>query len=169
MKILCFIILSTLFLGSIKAEEGNLIKKNRFELTPEINGKLVSEGSPIAGAVIELAIGAMGDTLVHQSITDQNGNFYFDEVVVNKLNSPGVFDEQLVSVSIDTDIEDKNIKIWRTMTAGYRLKPFMTSNLSNLTCDVNSELKYFIFSIDSNDYEVHSVCELKGSNESGKY
>ncbi|MBD1557700.1 carboxypeptidase regulatory-like domain-containing protein [Vibrio sp. S9_S30] len=169
MKILCFIVVYALFLGSIKAKEGHFIKTNRYELTPEISGKLVSEGTPIAGAVIELAIGAMGDTRVHQSITDQNGSFYFDEVVFNKLNSLGVFDEQLVSVSIDTDIGDKNIKIWRTMTAGYRFKPFMVNNLSNLACDVNSDLQYFIFSIDGNDYEVHSVCDLQGSDESGKY
>lgn len=172
MKILHVTLVFTLFSSQAITKESNLIKKTKYELTPETKGVLLIDGIPASGADIELVVGAMGETFTHISTTDNSGKFYFPEISKDKLLGPGVFDEQLVSVSIDTEYKGKSVKIWRTVTAGYDFKPFMLDNMTNLTCEIKSNLKYFIFSKDSNgsdDYEVHSICNLIGSTESGEY
>ncbi|WP_145976608.1 DUF6795 domain-containing protein [Vibrio nigripulchritudo] len=146
-----------------------MLNKTTYKLTPEVKGVLLLEGNPISGVEIELTVGAMEKTRTHSTRTDDEGRFHFHELSEGKLLSPSIFDEQLVSVSIEAEYRGNSVKIWRTVTAGYDLKPFMLDNMPHLTCEIESELKYFVFSSGNGDYEVHSICDLIGSIESGKY
>ncbi|CCO45853.1 hypothetical protein VINI7043_12201 [Vibrio nigripulchritudo ATCC 27043] len=161
-----------LFSTQVATKENDLLNITTYKLTPEVKGVLLLEGNPISGVEIELTVGAMEKVRTHSTRTDDEGRFHFHELSEGKLLSPSIFDEQLVSVSIEAEYRGNSVKIWRTVTAGYDLKPFMLDNMPHLTCEIDSDLKYFVFSKDSNgndDYEVHSICDLIGSIESGKY
>ncbi|OZT82301.1 hypothetical protein CIK04_25940 [Vibrio sp. 03_296] len=56
-----------------------------------------------------------------------------------------MFDQKMVSTSLTIKRGPEYTYLWRSYLPGYNILTFMSENLSNLICDINSKEKYFIF------------------------
>ncbi|UTV27570.1 DUF6795 domain-containing protein [Photobacterium atrarenae] len=147
-----------------------LFKKETYELSPEISGKLLNNGNPYSHHRVTLLIGALGDVEELNTITAVDGTFHFPKINKEKLFKPGMFDQEMVSIAI-TAGEERQYKIWRSFLFGYKTPKFVKENLQKLECDINSDIKYFIFKSETGNPdgdEIHSICNLTGFIESGK-
>lgn len=148
----------------------DILNKKVYNLTPKIQGKISKNNIPIENLEVTLEVSALNETNEFKSITNKNGDFYFNTISISTIKKPSIFEQKMVSTSLTIEDSGRYIYLWRSYLPGYEILPFMSENLSNLTCSINAKEKYFIFDsmIKNHDgYEIHTICELHGALESG--
>ncbi|MGR2942511.1 DUF6795 domain-containing protein [Vibrio vulnificus] len=148
----------------------DIVKQDIYDLTPKIHGRIFNHGIPAINIEVTLEISALNDTKELKTHTNQNGEFFFESVSISTIKKPSMFDQKMVSTSLTIKNGVEYSYLWRSYLPGYNVLTFMSENLSNLICDINSKEKYFIFDAmkkNHDGYEIHTICDLHGALESG--
>ncbi|HAS8227573.1 TPA: hypothetical protein I7684_18525 [Vibrio vulnificus] len=148
----------------------DIVKQNIYDLTPIVKGIIFNDGIPVVNIEVTLEVSALNGTKELKAYTNQNGEFFFEAVSISTIKTPSMFDPKMVSTSLTIKHGTEYSYLWRSYLPGYNVLTFMSENLSNLICDINSKEKYFIFDgmkENHDGYEVHTICELHGALESG--
>ncbi|EJC6745948.1 hypothetical protein QRC94_003645 [Vibrio vulnificus] len=123
----------------------DIVKKNIYNLTPVVKGIIFHHGIPAINIEVTLEISALNDTKELKTHTNQNGEFIFESVSISTIKTSSMFDQKMVSTSLTIKRGHEYTYLWRSYLPGYNILTFMSENLSNLICDINSKEKYFIF------------------------
>ncbi|EGR2797659.1 hypothetical protein DU976_17565 [Vibrio navarrensis] len=148
----------------------DILNKKVYNLTPKIQGNISENNIPIENLEVTLEVSALNETNEFKAITNKNGDFYFNPISISTIKKPSMFDQKMVSTSLTIKNANHYRYLWRSYLPGYEILEFMSDNLANLRCDINSREKYFIFKSNKKNhdgYEVHTICNLHGGIESG--
>lgn len=155
---------------SCQAYAMDILNKNLYKLTPKIQGNISENNLPIENLELTLEVNALNETIEFKARTNKNGAFHFDPISISSIKKPSMFDQKMVSTSLTIKNEINYKYLWRSYLPGYEILDFMSENLADLRCDINSKEKYFIFNSNKKNhdgYEVHTICYLHGAVESG--
>lgn len=145
-----------------KADSINMFKKRLVHLCPEINGRLMDGDKPLSGVTVERGI-AYGQMYEETTVTDPNGYFHFSahEYETRKPLIP--LAEIRVIRYLSALVNGKSIKILYAPISTLSSIESINTSFSNMTCDINSDLKTFLVTFGDNNnlsHEVYSICNL---------
>ncbi|WP_104402679.1 DUF6795 domain-containing protein [Vibrio penaeicida] len=164
------LVLTTLPILAI-AESVDLFKKRVVHLCPEINGRLMDGDKPLSGITIERGV-AYGELYEDEVITDEDGYFSFPlhEYETRKPLIP--IAETRVVRYLSARINDKDVKILYSPISTLNPVESITRSLSNMVCNIKTELGVFSFSYDNGGkipQDLYSICHLEYLEYKGKH
>ncbi|WP_052704084.1 DUF6795 domain-containing protein [Vibrio nigripulchritudo] len=171
----CFTLGFLLFLFSIlnltTVGSTELFKKRVVHLCPDIHGRLMDGDKPLSGITIERGI-VYGELYKDSTLTDKNGYFAFPahEYETRKLINP--ISETRVVRYLSAKVNDSDIKILYSPISTLNPIDDITRSLSDMKCDINSELGVYSASYDSGgktSQELYSICNLEYLEYRGKH
>lgn len=153
------------------AESVDLFKKRIVHLCPEINGRLMDGDKPLSGITIQRGV-AYGELYEDEVITDEDGYFSFplNEYETRKPLIP--IAETRVVRYLSARINDKDVKMLYSPISTLNPVESITRSLSNVVCDIRTDLGVFSFSYDNGgtiSQELYSICHLEHLEYKGKH
>ena len=140
-------------------------KKQPVQLSSEVRGQILDNGKPVIGQIISRRL-IYVDEKVHldQTVTDNNGNFYFPEkTIMSTLPSKPLIQHNVTQhIFIDgADAYNKKTKnnkitLWESYKPGYKEIKEYKDKLSLMNCDIKNKEVSFKF-ISNSDYEYRAV------------
>lgn len=135
-------------------------KKIDVHLCPEVKGRIVNNGKPVAGLEIlrQLAFNDF-DIIKDTTYTDKNGEFNFSEKNIRlpkrKISIAANVTNQVIII-IDRKKQyrtrDKDIyyRLWQVSKGGINRKKSFSKKLSQLNCELTNKEVYFLFEYNKN-------------------
>ncbi|HAS6216209.1 TPA: hypothetical protein I7172_14940 [Vibrio vulnificus] len=150
-----------------------LLKMNKYVLSPEISGHLTLDGKILANKEIYLECGFLKYRYNDETKTDLNGYFHFDPMIHSQWVKKSPLNQSYSYIGIYIIIEKEKIYLWESLFGYNQPFDFIVNNLKNLNCDLSTSeyLYYFKNTIVPNgvDLMLLSRCEIKGYKRREKY
>ena len=137
-------------------------KKKEVFLSPEVNGVVTENGTPIANLEIIRSLIYI-DEKVHRDTasTDQNGRFHFPKKTILSSIPNKLIVENRVSQEIFIENNDALIPLWIATQSGIDEVPEYSKKLSLLNCEITNPHVVFEFRNQKNihrNYVAQSIC-----------
>lgn len=149
----------------------DLFKKRVVHLCPDIHGRLMDGNKPLSGITIERGI-AYGELYEDKVLTDENGYFSFPAYEYETRKPINPISETRVVRYLSAKVNGSEIKILYSPISTLNPVDGITRSLSDMTCDINSELGIYSASYDSGgntSQDLYSICNLEHLEYKGKY
>jgi len=134
--VLCLCILP----GSTKVWGMALFDFLRISLFSQVNGQVLLEGKPIAGAEVTRTAIYKQDNHVETTVSDQNGSFHFDALDVHSVNRI-LPSEIVVTQKITIHYDGKDYLAWKTVKRSAEENDELSGYLGKLVCDLSASEK----------------------------
>ena len=137
-------------------------KKKEVFLSPEVNGIVTKNGTPVANLEIIRSLIYI-DEKVHRDTasTDQNGRFHFPKKTILSSIPNKLIVENRVSQEIFIENNDALIPLWIATQSGIDEVPEYSKKLSLLNCEITNPHVVFEFRNQKNihrNYVAQSIC-----------
>ena len=147
---------------------GEQVFKNEV-IFSEVNGELVRDGNPIAGATItrRYSHDRIDGDQTEKTVTDSDGRFYFPEVALPK-KFRGLFSEFRATQILELSKKDQDAPIILWAASKYDPARYSEygSRRSRLICDSDNEYQDFEF--ESGSGSVTTKCQIVPESEERK-
>ncbi len=142
-----------------------MLKQYTVELSPEVNGRISNNGTPIENLLIERSLTYAGEEYLDNGITNANGEFSFEARSIKSRLPGNILHEPVVRQVIEFTMDDNNseIYIWATNQHDITCPAICKSHLSNLISDIRNEEEVFeLINLEAHEYPliVRSNCSL---------
>ena len=137
-------------------------KKKEVFLSPEVNGVVTDNGTPVANLEIIRSLIYI-DEKVHRDTasTDQNGRFHFPNKTILSSIPNKLIVENRVSQEIFIESENTLIPLWVANQSGIKEIPEYSKKLAFLECELTNKRVAFEFKKNNNEhlnYVASSIC-----------
>jgi hypothetical protein len=128
------------------AGELPVLLKKTVLLSPEINGRLVNAGVPLAGRTVIRYLNYDND-YEDEAVTDSEGRFHFDPVSIKSARPNNPFDETRIFQLLKIIVEGQEVVLWgHTREIPDRKGiPYIDKKLSGAVFDVSLDYAHYIF------------------------
>lgn len=152
---------------SVSSHSGmfEFLNKNKYILSPEINGIIYDNNQASSNVNVYLEVGYDGKYYKYQTKTDIEGSFHFNPVVHSQWFKPNPLNQNYVGINLFAEYNREIKKLWESTRSNLFLPNHIPDNLKFLKCNISNPEREFNFSNEKPgavDYFVHSVCDLQG-------
>lgn len=137
-------------------------KKKEVFLSPEVNGIVTKNGTPVANLEIIRSLIYIDEKVHRDTVyTDQNGRFHFPKKTIFSSIPNKLLVENRVSQEIFIEDCDTLIPLWIATQSGIDEVPEYTKKLSLLNCEITNPHVVFEFRNQKNiqrSYVAQSIC-----------
>lgn len=152
------------------AGELPVLLKKTVLLSPEINGRLVNAGVPLAGQTVMRYLN-YDNSYEDEAVTDSDGRFHFDPVSIKSSRPNNPFDETRIFQLLIITIEDKEIALWgHTREIPDRKGiPLIDTKLLNAEFDLAQKDAQYFFIDPADGFEYVIMGRIKTEGYSDRY
>ncbi|QBJ62448.1 DUF6795 domain-containing protein [Pseudoalteromonas sp. DL-6] len=137
-------------------------KKKEVFLSPEVNGIVTKNGTPVANLEIIRSLIYIDEKVHRDTVsTDQNGRFHFSKKKILSSIPNKLIVENRVSQEIFIENNDALIPLWIATQSGIDEVPEYSKKLSLLNCEITNPHVVFEFRNQKNihrNYVAQSIC-----------
>ncbi|MBE0458709.1 DUF6795 domain-containing protein [Pseudoalteromonas prydzensis] len=137
-------------------------KKKEVFLSPEVNGIVTKNGTPVANLEIIRSLIYIDEKVHRDTVsTDQNGRFHFSKKTILSSIPNKLIVENRVSQEIFIENNDALIPLWIATQSGIDEVPEYSKKLSLLNCEITNPHVVFEFRNQKNihrNYVAQSIC-----------
>ena len=137
-------------------------KKKEVFLSPEVNGIVTKNGTPVANLEIIRSLIYIDEKVHRDTVsTDQNGRFHFSKKTILSSIPNKLIVENRVSQEIFIENNDALIPLWIATQSGIDEVPKYSKKLSLLNCEITNPHVVFEFRNQKNihrNYVAQSIC-----------
>ena len=139
-RVTILILVMSLMLGSTKVWGMALFDFLKVTLFSEVNGRVLKDGSPVAGAEITRTAIYNQENHSETTLSDENGAFRFKPLHVHSVNKI-LPSEVVITQNITIRHDGKEYRGWKTVKRTTDEKDELSKYLSNLSCDLSADEK----------------------------
>ncbi|MCF8780725.1 hypothetical protein LZU85_18075 [Vibrio sp. IRLE0018] len=145
------IILTLLLVSFPLTSQGNMLsifdlfKKNEYVLSPEVSGHLTQDGQAFANRDVYLEGSFLKHRYNDKTKTNLNGYFHFNPMIHAQWLKKSPLNQAYSYFGIYLLVEEKKIYIWHSQLSYDKPYDFITNNLGNFKCNLNSPVYEYYF------------------------
>ena len=155
-----FGVIFLLVISEVSAGMFGFGKKTEVHLSPEVNGIVMLNGSPVAGAQVVRTLD-YGQEYREETVTGEDGAFHFPEKNIQSTRPDKLMDETRVRQIVTVNFQGEKYLLWYATPGTIHWRTGIANRLSSMRCELtNPEIEQGFENIEKPQFphSTFSVC-----------